>query len=677
MDAARSPSRWTTLASFSSSAGRRVGLELDRLPRLLREHQMRLHVGHPVQNAQRGDGIRAAARSGNPHDESAHRSTDSTSVHKVRTDLWTVPRVARRRATELVCVLLVDERRLPVLHQDGFGDALAPAAFLARLVRRRVLGDGERRAIVRRIAATHEDAALAPHLRASPSFAGRVLDALDRDAVPAPFESLAQHVRSLVAFADALDVRSALRHAVAAEPVPERRDAVDRRGARRERRRRVRVAAARGRSRARAGSRGARRAGAAAARPARGRRRRRAAPLRRLAERRRRAPRAARAAERRAARRRAHAARDRRRPRELARRDREGRRRRREPVRARPRDDHRRVQGAGRVGVHAPRGDRERVSARTTRAAQRRARARGARLRRGARVRGPVGGARPDRGDRGGAVELRRRGRRRFRTSRPREPVADEPARAGRDAQALVQRVVAQHVRRVQAQVVVPLRVRGGRGPRLVRVVLRDRVPRRARRLSRHAHAVRRRRRRDARAGAGLLRRDRVRPPPHALRRAGRVRAAAAPRAPHREEVSVVAAGARAPRAVRGDRLRDASRRGAGRPPLHRLHRPPRPRRAQRHRDRRRLQDRLDRDQRRRVLGRGARVPRVPAAVLLLGAHRRRRRRVAARARSRSKTRCSTSRRSSWKSSRRRARRAAAVRPARSPSRSWSARASA
>jgi RecB family exonuclease len=119
-----------------------------------------------------------------------------------------------------VCVLLVDERRLPVLAQDGRGDVLAPAAFLSRLVRRRVLGEGERRAIVRRIAATHEDAALAPHLRASPSFAGRVLDALDRDAVPAPFESLAQHVRTLVAFADALDVRSALRHAVAAEPTP-------------------------------------------------------------------------------------------------------------------------------------------------------------------------------------------------------------------------------------------------------------------------------------------------------------------------------------------------------------------------------------------------------------------------------------------------------------------------
>ncbi|HEY6236227.1 MAG TPA: hypothetical protein VIW69_14095, partial [Candidatus Elarobacter sp.] len=117
-------------------------------------------------------------------------------------------------------MLLVDERRLPVPAQDGLGDALAPAAFLSRLVRRRVLGEGERRAIVRRIAATHEDAALAPHVRSSPSFAARVLDALDRGAVPAAFETLAQHVRTLVAFADALDVRSALRHAVAAEAAP-------------------------------------------------------------------------------------------------------------------------------------------------------------------------------------------------------------------------------------------------------------------------------------------------------------------------------------------------------------------------------------------------------------------------------------------------------------------------
>ncbi len=147
-------------------------------------------------------------------------STVSTSVHKLRTDLWDALAGRAVTATELMCVLLVDERRLPVLAQDGQGDALAPAAFLSRLVRRRVLGEGERRAIVRRIAATHDDPALAPHVRSSPSFARRVLEALDRDAVPAAFDTLAQHVRTLVAFADALDVRSALRHAVAAEPAP-------------------------------------------------------------------------------------------------------------------------------------------------------------------------------------------------------------------------------------------------------------------------------------------------------------------------------------------------------------------------------------------------------------------------------------------------------------------------
>jgi RecB family exonuclease len=107
-------------------------------------------------------------------------------------------------------VLLVDERRLPA------GDALAPAALLTRLAGRRVLGDGERRAIVRRIAATREDVTVAAHVRTSPSFAERVLDAVDREAVPAPFETLATHFRTLTAFADAIDVRTALRGAVGA-----------------------------------------------------------------------------------------------------------------------------------------------------------------------------------------------------------------------------------------------------------------------------------------------------------------------------------------------------------------------------------------------------------------------------------------------------------------------------
>ncbi|HTD35484.1 MAG TPA: PD-(D/E)XK nuclease family protein, partial [Candidatus Elarobacter sp.] len=107
-------------------------------------------------------------------------------------------------------MLLVDERRLPA---EG---ALAPAAFLSRLVRRRVMREGERRALVRRIAATYDDVALPSHVSRSPSFAERVLAAVDRDDVPAPFEVLAQHLRTLVSFADALDVRGALRQAVGA-----------------------------------------------------------------------------------------------------------------------------------------------------------------------------------------------------------------------------------------------------------------------------------------------------------------------------------------------------------------------------------------------------------------------------------------------------------------------------
>lgn len=107
-------------------------------------------------------------------------------------------------------MLLVDERRLP------YGDAVAPAALLARLAGRRVVGDGERRALVRRIAATRDDVAIPAHVRSSASFAARVLDALDRDDVPPAFEALAGHLRTLLAFADALDVRSALRLDLAA-----------------------------------------------------------------------------------------------------------------------------------------------------------------------------------------------------------------------------------------------------------------------------------------------------------------------------------------------------------------------------------------------------------------------------------------------------------------------------
>ena len=110
--------------------------------------------------------------------------------------------------TEARQVLLVDERRLPA------DDAIAPAALLTRLVGRRVLATSERRAIVRRLAATREDVALPAHVRRSSSLAARVVEALDRGPVPAPLEALAGHVRTLTAFADALDVRGALRAAL-------------------------------------------------------------------------------------------------------------------------------------------------------------------------------------------------------------------------------------------------------------------------------------------------------------------------------------------------------------------------------------------------------------------------------------------------------------------------------
>ena len=108
---------------------------------------------------------------------------------------------------------MVDERRF------GAAGGATPAAFLTELVGRRVVGDGERRAIVRRLAATREDVGLPPHVTSSPSFAARVLEALDADEVPAAFEALVAHVRTLMAFADTLDVRAALHVAPGAGPV--------------------------------------------------------------------------------------------------------------------------------------------------------------------------------------------------------------------------------------------------------------------------------------------------------------------------------------------------------------------------------------------------------------------------------------------------------------------------
>jgi RecB family exonuclease len=128
-------------------------------------------------------------------------------------------------------MLLVDERRCAfgldpaLLPHAGGGAVLAPASFLERFVDVRVIGDGERRAIVRRIAATRTELGLATHVRRSPSFAARVLAAID--AGETLFADLVGEVRTLLAFANAVDVRDALGRALAMPAAPEERVAID------------------------------------------------------------------------------------------------------------------------------------------------------------------------------------------------------------------------------------------------------------------------------------------------------------------------------------------------------------------------------------------------------------------------------------------------------------------
>ncbi len=115
-------------------------------------------------------------------------------------------------------MILVDERRLaygidPVLVRYGGGDpeaVLSPAAFLSRGSAMRVLRDGERRAMIRRIAATREELAIPAHVRRSASFAARVIAAIDRDEDDA-FGGLIGEYRTLLAFVNAVDAGAALR----------------------------------------------------------------------------------------------------------------------------------------------------------------------------------------------------------------------------------------------------------------------------------------------------------------------------------------------------------------------------------------------------------------------------------------------------------------------------------
>jgi len=133
-----------------------------------------------------------------------------------------------------VIPILVDERRLAAgldaalatLTARAASEIITPAAFLERLTGVRVVGDAERRAIVRRIAATRDDVGLPPHVRASSSFAQRVIAALDETGERAPFETLIEHYRTLLAFANVLDVPDALHRALAGERRPIERGAL-------------------------------------------------------------------------------------------------------------------------------------------------------------------------------------------------------------------------------------------------------------------------------------------------------------------------------------------------------------------------------------------------------------------------------------------------------------------
>ena len=132
-------------------------------------------------------------------------------------------------------MLLVDERRLAFGPDPDLlalaGDAPAirtPATLLEEIVGVRTLGQCERRAIVRRIAATRADLGLPERIRRSPSFARLALAAVDRGD-GAPFGELVNEYRTLTAFANAVDVDEALRRALAGGELraPAARIAVD------------------------------------------------------------------------------------------------------------------------------------------------------------------------------------------------------------------------------------------------------------------------------------------------------------------------------------------------------------------------------------------------------------------------------------------------------------------
>ena len=184
---------------------------------------MDFDIAGGAQGLQRDVRINAPACSGHADDELSHSQTDFHGGRAVPAGHGSREHSARKLPP--VIPILVDERRLAAgldgalaaMAGHGAREFITPAALLERLTGVRVVGEAERRAIVRRIAATRDDIGLPRHVCASPSFAARVTAAIDERGERTPFEALIEHYRTLLAFANVLDVPDALHRALAGE----------------------------------------------------------------------------------------------------------------------------------------------------------------------------------------------------------------------------------------------------------------------------------------------------------------------------------------------------------------------------------------------------------------------------------------------------------------------------
>ena len=122
--------------------------------------------------------------------------------------------------------LLVDEGRLAaglaptIAEHVASAHVVTPATLLESLIGARVVGESERRAILRALARTRDDVGLSGSVIESASFAHRAAAALDQTdgAERAFFEPLIAHYHTLLAFGNVYDEGSALAKAIA-EPL--------------------------------------------------------------------------------------------------------------------------------------------------------------------------------------------------------------------------------------------------------------------------------------------------------------------------------------------------------------------------------------------------------------------------------------------------------------------------